>query len=132
MYCGLRKANRKLERYRMTREEIEQSALLAVQLGYGTVVIQAGEDGALKAEGIAEIVSWIKRNTPLAVTLSLGERSLDELRLWRNAAPTVICCVSKPLTPISFAPSIPALTRRAYRVTILRQIKQLAMKLEAV
>jgi biotin synthase len=85
MYCGLRKANRNLERYRMTREEIEQCARAAVQLGYGSVVMQAGEDDALTAEWIAEIVEWIKRNTALAVTLSLGERSRDDLKRWRNA-----------------------------------------------
>lgn len=85
MYCGLRKANRNLERYRMTRDEIEQCARMAIQLGYGTVVIQAGEDDALTAEYIAEIVRWIKHETPLAVTLSLGERSTDDLRRWREA-----------------------------------------------
>ena len=47
--------------------------------------MQAGEDDALTAEWIAEIVAWIKRTTPLAVTLSLGERSEDELSLWREA-----------------------------------------------
>ena len=85
MYCGLRKANHSLERYRMMREEIEQCALTAVQLGYGTVVMQAGEDDALTAEWIAGIVRWIKCETPLAVTLSLGERGKDELKLWRTA-----------------------------------------------
>ncbi|MGO8757947.1 MAG: [FeFe] hydrogenase H-cluster radical SAM maturase HydE [Terracidiphilus sp.] len=85
MYCGLRKANRGIERYRMTRDEILDCAHLGVRLGYGTVVMQAGEDDALTAEWIAGIVREIKRETPLAVTLSLGERSRDELRLWRNA-----------------------------------------------
>jgi len=85
MYCGLRKANRSIERYRMTREEIEQCARQAVQLGYGTVVMQAGEDDALTAEWIAGVVRWIKCETPLAVTLSLGERTKDELKLWRAA-----------------------------------------------
>ena len=85
MYCGLRKANRSLERYRMTREEIEECARTAVRLGYGTVVMQAGEDDALTAEWIADVVAWIKRATPLAVTLSLGERATGELKLWREA-----------------------------------------------
>ena len=85
MYCGLRKGNRDLERYRMTRNEIEECSRMAVELGYGTVVIQAGEDDELTAEWIAEIVGWIKRSTPLAVPLSLGERSEKELRLWREA-----------------------------------------------
>jgi biotin synthase len=47
--------------------------------------MQAGEDGELSAEWIADIVRCIKSETPLAVTLSLGERSEDELRLWREA-----------------------------------------------
>lgn len=85
MYCGLRKANRNLERYRMTREEIVECAQTAFRLRYGTVVIQAGEDDALTAEWIAEIVNSIKRTTTLAITLSLGERSQEELRLWRQA-----------------------------------------------
>lgn len=85
MYCGLRRANRALQRYRMTREEILDCARQAERLGYGTVVMQAGEDDLLTAEWIAEIVRWIKRETTLAVTLSLGERQEDELQLWRSA-----------------------------------------------
>jgi biotin synthase len=85
MYCGLRQGNRDLPRYRMTRDEILDCARQAEKLGYGTVVMQAGEDDFLTAEWIAEIVRWIKRETALAVTLSLGERQQDELRLWRSA-----------------------------------------------
>jgi biotin synthase len=85
MYCGLRRGNSNLTRYRMTREEILDGAREAVRLGYGTVVLQAGEDDALTAEWIAGVVRWIKSETSLAVTLSLGERSEEELRLWREA-----------------------------------------------
>jgi biotin synthase len=85
MYCGLRRGNSDLPRYRMTRVEILECARQAETLGYGTVVMQAGEDDALTAEWIAEIVRWIKRETTLAVTLSLGERREDELRVWRKA-----------------------------------------------
>ena len=85
MYCGLRQGNRALTRYRMPREEILDCAREAERLGYGTVVMQAGEDDQLTAEWIAEIVRWIKRETALAVTLSLGERTPEELRQWRNA-----------------------------------------------
>lgn len=85
MYCGLRRDNRSLQRYRMPREEILECARQAEKLGYGTVVMQGGEDDELTAEWIAEIVQWIKRETTLAVTLSLGERQLDEFKLWRAA-----------------------------------------------
>jgi biotin synthase len=85
MYCGLRRSNIGLARYRMTREEICVCVREAVRLGYGTVVLQAGEDDALTADWIADIVRWIKCETPLAVTLSLGERTGEEMRLWREA-----------------------------------------------
>ena len=83
-YCGLRAA-RSFPRYRMTREEILQCARQAVQLGFGTAVIQAGEDFGIEAEWLAEVIRTIKAETPLAVTLSLGERLPEELQLWRSA-----------------------------------------------
>ncbi len=85
MYCGLRWGNRALPRYRMTPDEILDCARLAARLEYGTVVMQAGEDYVLTAEWVADIIRRIKRETSLAVTLSLGERLEEELRLWRSA-----------------------------------------------
>ena len=84
-YCGLRADNRGLRRYRMTAEEIMACVAQAVDYRYGTVVMQAGEDERLKAEAIAGLIRKIQRETPLSVTLSLGERSEAELRLWREA-----------------------------------------------
>jgi len=84
-YCGIRAGNRRLRRYRLTRNEIVTCFQLAVSLGYGTVVMQAGEDCGIGAEWLAEIIATIKKQTALAVTLSLGERSDDELRQWAEA-----------------------------------------------
>ena len=53
--------------------------------GYGTVVLQAGEDFGLSCEWVADVVRQIKSETPLAVTLSLGERTEAELDAWREA-----------------------------------------------
>ena len=84
-YCGLRVERTELARYRMTAEEVLESARQALAFGYGTVVLQAGEDPGWRAEEIADVVRRIKATTPLAVTLSLGERTPDEWRLWREA-----------------------------------------------
>ncbi len=84
-YCGLRKANRRLARYRMADEEILDAARRAAALGYGTVVMQSGEDPGITADGLAGVIRRIKAETGLAVTLSLGERSMEELALWRDA-----------------------------------------------
>jgi len=46
-YCGIASGNHQLERYRMTENEILGCAAEAERFGYGTVVIQAGEDKGL-------------------------------------------------------------------------------------
>ena len=83
-YCGLRSA-RSMPRYRMSREEVLACARKAVELGFGTIVLQAGEDFGIEAAWFAEIIRTIKKETPLAITLSLGERRRSELCLWREA-----------------------------------------------
>jgi biotin synthase len=84
-YCGLRAGNRALERYRMDAGEILECALQAADFGYGTVVLQAGEDYGIKTPWMEDIVRAIKSETALAVTLSLGERPDEDLAAWREA-----------------------------------------------
>ena len=84
-YCGLRAGNAGLTRYRMTADEVLDCARRAGDLGYGTVVLQAGEDPGLMFDLVADVVRKIKAGTGLAVTLSLGERTWDELAAWRAA-----------------------------------------------
>ncbi|MFW6274008.1 MAG: [FeFe] hydrogenase H-cluster radical SAM maturase HydE, partial [Halanaerobium sp.] len=83
-YCGLRKDNQKLKRYQLEKNEIIKTAQMAAELGYQTVVLQSGEDEYPAAE-IAEIIEEIKKNTGIAITLSLGERDFAAYKLWREA-----------------------------------------------
>jgi len=85
LYCGIRAGNQKISRYRLTTEEVLHCADLAVQFGYGSIVIQSGEDSAIATDWIAEIVERIKTTTNLAITLSLGERSESDWKTWRSA-----------------------------------------------
>jgi 2-iminoacetate synthase len=84
-YCGVRAPRAGLERYRLTADQVLDCARRGVTLGYGTVVLQAGEDPGLTADWVEDVVRRLKAETPLAVTLSLGERTDDELRRWREA-----------------------------------------------
>lgn len=84
-YCGLRAGNRDITRYRMSPDEIVACAKQAHGFGYGTVVVQAGEDEGLTLELVANTVKRIKSEAGVAVTLSLGERTIEELRVWREA-----------------------------------------------
>ncbi len=85
LYCGLRAGNATLPRYRMSHEEILQCAHQAVEFGYGTVVLQSGESEAFATEEIVALVRELKATTPLAVTLSLGERPRADYAAWRAA-----------------------------------------------
>ncbi len=95
LYCGLRLQNRELPRYRMTADDIVSVAHEAARRKYGTVVLQAGEDPQLSVEMLCDVIRRIKSETPLAVTLSLGERPETHLRQFRSAAQIATCCVSK-------------------------------------
>lgn len=84
-YCGIRRDNHALPRYRLTRAEVLECAQLATQLNYGTIVLQSGEDFSVSAEWWAETIKAIKDATPLAITLSLGERDENEFALWKKS-----------------------------------------------
>jgi biotin synthase len=84
-YCGLNAGNAALPRYRMEDDEIVACARRAAALGFGTVVLQSGEDLGLTRRRVADLVRRIAVETGLAITLSLGERSEADLRAWREA-----------------------------------------------
>ena len=84
----------------MTRDEILACARQAQELGYGTVVLQAGEDYGLTRDG-HRVVRAIKAETALAVTLSLGERPDEDLAPGARRAPTATFSASRPRTPFS-------------------------------
>lgn len=84
-YCGLAADNKDMTRYRMNADEIFACAEEARSYGYGTVVMQAGEDYGLETQWLADIIRRIKSELPLAVTLSMGERPYEDLVTWRQA-----------------------------------------------
>ncbi|MBG0789756.1 MAG: [FeFe] hydrogenase H-cluster radical SAM maturase HydE [Desulfovibrionaceae bacterium] len=83
-YCGLRADNRRLRRYRMGARQILEAASLAAAEGAGTVVLQSGDDLGCSMELMGELIREIKARHDVAVTLSLGDRGLDEYAFWRE------------------------------------------------
>ena len=85
-YCGIRAGNRGVERYRVSADVVLESAHQAEELGYGTLVMQSGEDYGIETEWLAAILRRISAETGLAaITLSLGERPDHDLAAWRDA-----------------------------------------------
>ena len=77
LYCGLRKSNTNLERYRMTREEIIEAVKSANNKGFKALVLQSGEDTWYDAKKLVSIIKEIREKFPALLIMSIGERDLD-------------------------------------------------------
>ncbi|MFW5727526.1 MAG: [FeFe] hydrogenase H-cluster radical SAM maturase HydE [Spirochaetia bacterium] len=84
-YCGLRRQNRRLPRYRLSIDQILKAVNSLYRQGIGTVVLQSGEDPYLSAGWLTRLIERIKRSYDLAVTLSVGEWSFSHYKKWRSA-----------------------------------------------
>ena len=85
-YCGIRAENKKIIRYRMTKDEIVDCAVRAVrELGFRALVLQSGEDSYYTTEMLCEIVSEIKKQCGVLLFLSIGERPLEDYKRLYNA-----------------------------------------------
>lgn len=88
IYCGLNRDNAELQRFRMTHEEIVETAREAVEAGYRTIVLQSAEDPWFTPEKLGAIITDIKALEipgegdagivhPI-VTVSCGEMSKED------------------------------------------------------
>ena len=74
-YCGLRKKNLTLPRYRMNVDEIVTIAHKAVtEAGYKLLVLQSGEDYFYTDDMLEEIIKKIKGKCRVFIFVSIGER----------------------------------------------------------
>ena len=84
LYCGIRRDNKLLQRYRMSEDELIETARRGTELGFKTIVMQSGEDMYYDTGKMCRIIETIKK-FDVAVTLSLGERKYEEYKDFRNA-----------------------------------------------
>lgn len=84
-YCGLNAENKSVKRYRMTIQEIVENAREAIDAGYKTLVLQSGEDMWYTSDKVCTIVKKIKEIDDVAITLSMGERSYEEYKAFKEA-----------------------------------------------
>jgi biotin synthase len=77
-YCGLRRDNETVSRYRMSIPEIVKVANEAVnKIGYKMLVLQSGVDKWYTDEMLVELVKKIKAKCRCFIFMSAGERSVE-------------------------------------------------------
>lgn len=88
-YCGLRKDNHTVTRYRLTKEDILSCCIEGYSLGFRTFVLQGGEDFNYSDHDMCEIIFAIRTRFPdCAITLSVGERSRESYQAYFDAGAT--------------------------------------------
>lgn len=74
VYCGIRRSNSILKRYRMTEEEILEAVEEAVEKhGFKALVLQSGEDPEYPTDRVARLIKEIKKRHAVLIFVSVGE-----------------------------------------------------------
>ena len=85
-YCGIRRSNRRADRYRLTEEEMLSCCKNGYELGFRTFVLQGGEDPFYTDEVLCGIIKKIRQAYPdCAITLSIGEKSKESYQAYFDA-----------------------------------------------
>lgn len=127
IYCGLRKNNKNINRYRLNIDEILKTAQEAIKLGYRTIVLQSGEDGYYSPQLISELVKKIKQFN-IAITLSLGEYDYATYKLWRKAGADRYLLKHETADPILYRKIRPG-KKLSERIQCQKWLKQLGYQL---
>ena len=87
-YCGIRRDNKEINRYRMTGDKVMEAVDFAWKNRYGSIVVQSGEQRSARfTRQIAELLNRIKTHTEgeIGITLSCGEQNAETYRKWFEA-----------------------------------------------
>lgn len=122
-YCGINSTNKSIIRYRMSADEIVETAEKAVEAGYRTIVLQSGEDPCFHKETMGEIVKAIKQ-MGAAVTLSCGELTPGELAYLKECGADRYLLKHETADPVLYRQLHPCGTLEE-RVECLRTISSL-------
>jgi len=127
LYCGLRRENTHLERYRMTPDEIVDAARVGARAGLKTIVLQSGEDPFYTGDALARIIGRLKEESGVAVTMSVGDRSRADYALMREAGADRYLLKAETADPDLFAKLRPGTTLEG-RVERLKWLKELGFQ----
>ena len=131
-YCGIRRDNLKVQRYRLTPEEILSCADEGYALGYRTFVLQGGEDPYYTDERMVELVSALHTRFPdCAITLSIGEKSRASYQAFFDAGARRYLLRHETASETHYAKLHPAKLSLAHRKECLFTLKEIGYQVGA-
>ena len=131
-YCGIRRSNNNISRYRLTLEDIMDCADLGYKLGYRTFVLQGGEDNYFTDDKIIEIIKSIKNKyKDCAITLSIGEESYDSYKKYFNAGADRYLLRHETATKEHYEKLHPSNLKLSNRINCLKNLKEIGYQVGA-
>lgn len=125
-YCGIRRSNTSVARYRLNKEDILNCCHSGYDLGFRTFVLQGGEDSHYNDNMMADIIYTIKSNYPdCAVTLSLGEKEYDSYLLYFHAGADRYLLRHETSNPQHYRKLHPEEMSLTHRKKCLEQLKEI-------
>ncbi len=122
LYCGMRRDNSAVERFRLEADEIVRAARLARGEGIGTFFLQSAETEEYDAGWLAGIIREVSA-LGMNVLLCVGVRSEDDLDLWREAGASKFILKHETSDPELFGRMKPGLSLED-RIRWLRTLKR--------
>jgi biotin synthase len=123
-YCGIRCGNSRVERYRLTPDEILACCRKGDALGFRTFVLQSGEDPWWTDNRVVELITRIRAEFPdHAITLSIGEKSRDTYERFFRAGANRYLLRHESANDAHYASMHPAEMHLAHRKQCLRDLK---------
>lgn len=123
-YCGIRRSNNRVKRYRLSPEQILACCSQGEKLKLHTFVLQSGEDGTLTDSYLIDLIKKIKAGHPqCAVTLSLGERSTQSYQKLYEAGADRYLLRHETASAELFAKLKPTESSLANRMRCLQDLK---------
>lgn len=128
-YCGIRRSNPGVHRYRLTAEEILSCCENGHRLGIRTFVLQGGEDPGFTREVLVSIISEIRSRFPdCAITLSLGEMEKESYQAFYNAGANRYLLRHETADAAHYARLHPPQLTLANRMQCLHQLKEIGFQ----
>lgn len=124
-YCGIRRSNRALPRYRLSADQVLACCESGYALGFRSFVLQGGEDPFFDDDAVVQLVSGIKsRFADCAVTLSLGEYDPESYRRFGEAGADRYLLRHETATATHYARLHPPEQRLERRLACIRSLQQ--------
>ncbi len=131
-YCGIRKDNFQLERYRLSQAEILACCTEGYALGFRTFVLQGGEDPAYSQQELCYLTAAIRERFPdCAITLSLGERSRESYLELYHAGATRYLLRHETASAAHYQKLHPSSMSLSYRKQCLYNLKEIGYQVGA-